>query len=95
MNRIKICLPKLITKEQVAFVPGRSMSNHCLLAQEVFNKFIFSTCKKVLWRSRWTWSKPMIACAGQLFKNLWKGSVSLLKSLCLSWNVCKKLDTLF
>ncbi|PKU69673.1 integrator complex subunit 11 [Dendrobium catenatum] len=48
MNHIKIFLPKLITEEQVAFVPGRSMSDHCILAQEVFNKFRFSTCKKGL-----------------------------------------------
>lgn len=31
VNRIKGVLPKLISEEQAVFVPGRSISNHCLL----------------------------------------------------------------
>lgn len=37
--RLKGWLPRLISEEQGAFVPGRSISNHCLLAQEMVNKF--------------------------------------------------------
>ncbi|KAI0524605.1 hypothetical protein KFK09_003982 [Dendrobium nobile] len=48
VNRLKIFIPKLITEEQVAYVPGRSMSDHCLLALEIFNKFRISKNKKGL-----------------------------------------------
>ncbi|PKU77044.1 integrator complex subunit 11 [Dendrobium catenatum] len=39
VNRLKGVLPQLVSEEQAAFVPGRSISNHCLLAQELLNKF--------------------------------------------------------
>ncbi|XP_020702039.1 uncharacterized protein LOC110113703 [Dendrobium catenatum] len=39
VNRIKGVLPLLVSDEQAAFVPGRSISNHCLLGQELMNKF--------------------------------------------------------
>ncbi|KAI0522556.1 hypothetical protein KFK09_004936 [Dendrobium nobile] len=39
VNRRKKCLPRMISEEQVAFIRGRSISEHCLLAQEIFNKF--------------------------------------------------------
>ncbi|XP_020673283.1 uncharacterized protein LOC110092921 [Dendrobium catenatum] len=38
-NRLKMCMPKLITEEQMAFISGRSISEHCLLAQEILHKF--------------------------------------------------------
>ncbi|PKU64444.1 Putative ribonuclease H protein [Dendrobium catenatum] len=42
VNRLKGVIPKLICEEQAPFVPGRSISNHCLLGQEVINKFKIS-----------------------------------------------------
>ncbi|KAI0529343.1 hypothetical protein KFK09_001890 [Dendrobium nobile] len=48
VNRLKCCISKIISKEQVAFIPGRSMSDHCLLALEIFNKFKISKNKKGL-----------------------------------------------
>ncbi|PKU61153.1 putative mitochondrial protein [Dendrobium catenatum] len=39
VNRLKGVLPRLVFEEQAAFVSGRSISNHCLLAQELLNKF--------------------------------------------------------
>ncbi|XP_020688765.1 uncharacterized protein LOC110104129 [Dendrobium catenatum] len=39
VNRMQSLLPNLISEEQAAFVPGRSISDHCLLGQEVLNKF--------------------------------------------------------
>ncbi|XP_020685352.1 uncharacterized protein LOC110101664 [Dendrobium catenatum] len=45
-----VLIPKinspLIYEEQVAYVPGRSMSDHCLLSLEIFNKFRISKNKK-------------------------------------------------
>ncbi|XP_020671746.1 uncharacterized protein LOC110091838 [Dendrobium catenatum] len=35
-------MPRIISEEQAAFVRGRSISDHLLLAQEVFNKLRFS-----------------------------------------------------
>ncbi|KAI0519799.1 hypothetical protein KFK09_007260 [Dendrobium nobile] len=46
VNRLKKIIPKLISEEQMAFIPSRSMSEHCLLAQEIFNKFKTSKNKK-------------------------------------------------
>lgn len=43
VGRLKGLLPGLISKEQGAFVPNRTISDHCLLAQEVINKFQNST----------------------------------------------------
>lgn len=43
VNRFKHVLPNIIATEQGVFVPGRSISHHCLLAQEVFNIFKHST----------------------------------------------------
>ncbi|PKU73954.1 putative mitochondrial protein [Dendrobium catenatum] len=39
---------KMISEEQLAFIPGRSMSDHCILAQEIFHKFKVSKNKKGL-----------------------------------------------
>ncbi|KAI0508052.1 hypothetical protein KFK09_014186 [Dendrobium nobile] len=48
VNRLKKIISKLISVEQVAFVHGRSIADHCLLAQEVFHKFKISKNKKGL-----------------------------------------------
>ncbi|KAI0522478.1 hypothetical protein KFK09_004857 [Dendrobium nobile] len=48
VNRLKKIISKLISKEQVAFLHGRSIADHCLLAQEVFHKFKISKNKKGL-----------------------------------------------
>ncbi|KAI0492143.1 hypothetical protein KFK09_026409 [Dendrobium nobile] len=48
VNRLKKIISKLISEEQVAFVHGRSIADHCLLAQEVFHKFKISKNKKGL-----------------------------------------------
>ncbi|PKU78483.1 hypothetical protein MA16_Dca024704 [Dendrobium catenatum] len=42
VNRMQGFLPNLIFGKQAAFVPGRSISDHCLLGQEVLNKFRIS-----------------------------------------------------
>ncbi|XP_020683390.1 uncharacterized protein LOC110100293 [Dendrobium catenatum] len=39
VNRMNGILPRLISEEQAALVPGRSISHHCLLGQEIMNKF--------------------------------------------------------
>ncbi|KAI0498496.1 hypothetical protein KFK09_019384 [Dendrobium nobile] len=48
VNILKNYIPKLITEEQMAFIPGRSISKHCLLAQEIFYKLKISKSKKGL-----------------------------------------------
>ncbi|KAI0522554.1 hypothetical protein KFK09_004934 [Dendrobium nobile] len=48
VNILKKCISKLITEEQMAFMPGRSIYEHCLLAQEIFHKFKISKNKKGL-----------------------------------------------
>ncbi|XP_020683725.1 uncharacterized protein LOC110100530 [Dendrobium catenatum] len=48
VNRLKKVISKLILEEQVAFIHGRSIADHCLLAQEVFHKFKISKNKKGL-----------------------------------------------
>lgn len=50
--RLKVFLPQLISKEQAAFVPTRSISHHVLLAQEVCNKFKNSTTSKGLFMAK-------------------------------------------
>ncbi|PKU65420.1 Putative ribonuclease H protein [Dendrobium catenatum] len=45
INRLKPVLGNIISQEQGAFVPGRSISSHGLLAQEMMNKFQFSAQK--------------------------------------------------
>ncbi|KAI0498501.1 hypothetical protein KFK09_019389 [Dendrobium nobile] len=45
VNRIKFYISNIISEEQTAFIPCRSMSEHCLLAQEIFNKFRISKIK--------------------------------------------------
>ncbi|KAL0926287.1 hypothetical protein M5K25_002504 [Dendrobium thyrsiflorum] len=45
INRVKGYISRLISKEQMAFIPGRSISEHCLLAHEIFNKFRISKNK--------------------------------------------------
>ncbi|XP_020676894.1 uncharacterized protein LOC110095614 [Dendrobium catenatum] len=47
-DRLKSCIPKLISEEQASYVPSRSMSDHFLLALEIFNKFRISKIKKGL-----------------------------------------------
>ncbi|KAI0492159.1 hypothetical protein KFK09_026425 [Dendrobium nobile] len=42
LNRMLKVLPRIISEEQAAFVKGRSIYDHLLLAQEVFNKMRFS-----------------------------------------------------
>ncbi|XP_028556466.1 uncharacterized protein LOC110116069 [Dendrobium catenatum] len=42
VNRLKCCIDKFISAEQVAFIPGRSLYDHFLLALEIFNKFKIS-----------------------------------------------------
>ncbi|KAI0519761.1 hypothetical protein KFK09_007221 [Dendrobium nobile] len=42
LNRMKNYIAKCITEEQAAFLNGRSMSDHCLLAQEVIHKLRIS-----------------------------------------------------
>ncbi|PKU86836.1 integrator complex subunit 11 [Dendrobium catenatum] len=46
VNRVKGILSGLISEEQAAFVQGRSISNHCLLGQELMNKFKVSKSAK-------------------------------------------------
>ncbi|XP_028555133.1 uncharacterized protein LOC110114874 [Dendrobium catenatum] len=48
VNRLKNCISKMISKEKMAFIPGRSISGHCFLAQEIFHKFKISKNKKEL-----------------------------------------------
>ncbi|XP_020680702.1 uncharacterized protein LOC110098272 [Dendrobium catenatum] len=48
VNRLKNCISKMIAEEQMAFIPGRSISEHYLLAQEIFHKFKISKSKKGL-----------------------------------------------
>ncbi|KAI0516070.1 hypothetical protein KFK09_008742 [Dendrobium nobile] len=48
VNILKNCIPKKIIEEQMAFILGRSISEHCLLAQEIFHKFKISKNKKGL-----------------------------------------------
>ncbi|PKU82102.1 Putative ribonuclease H protein [Dendrobium catenatum] len=44
-NRMEKIIHKIISTDQAAFVRGRSLSDHVLLAQEVFNKFRFSKAR--------------------------------------------------
>ncbi|KAI0513446.1 hypothetical protein KFK09_009467 [Dendrobium nobile] len=48
VNRLKKVISKMISEEQVAFIHGRSIAEHCLLAQEIFHKFRISKNKKGL-----------------------------------------------
>ncbi|PKU83905.1 Putative ribonuclease H protein [Dendrobium catenatum] len=48
INRLKLVLSTIISEEQGAFVPGRSISNHGLMAQEMMSKFKYSTQKSGL-----------------------------------------------
>ncbi|XP_020679050.1 uncharacterized protein LOC110097147 [Dendrobium catenatum] len=41
-------IPKLISMEQAAFIRGRSLSGHVLVAQEIFPKLMFSKATKGL-----------------------------------------------
>ncbi|XP_020686290.1 uncharacterized protein LOC110102326 [Dendrobium catenatum] len=45
INRLKPILGIIISEEQGAFVPGRSISTHGLVAQEIISKFKFSAQK--------------------------------------------------
>lgn len=46
LNILKIIIRILISEEQVAYVPNRSISDNFQLAQELFKKLIFFTFKK-------------------------------------------------
>ncbi|KAI0497271.1 hypothetical protein KFK09_020494 [Dendrobium nobile] len=46
VNRLKKGMARMISEEQVAFIHGRSIAEHCLLAQEIFHKFKTSKNKK-------------------------------------------------
>ncbi|XP_020681628.2 uncharacterized protein LOC110098987 [Dendrobium catenatum] len=46
VNHIKGILPSIISEEQAAFIPGRSISDHCLLGQEIINMFKVSKSAK-------------------------------------------------
>ncbi|XP_020673554.2 uncharacterized protein LOC110093109 [Dendrobium catenatum] len=46
VSRIKGLLPNLVSEEQAAFVHGRSISDHCLLGQQIVNKFKVSKSSK-------------------------------------------------
>ncbi|KAI0519721.1 hypothetical protein KFK09_007180 [Dendrobium nobile] len=48
VNRLKKVIDKMVYEEQAAFIPGRSISEHCLLAQEIFHKFKLSKNRKGL-----------------------------------------------
>ncbi|KAI0515993.1 hypothetical protein KFK09_008664 [Dendrobium nobile] len=48
LNRMKGFIANCITEEQAAFLHGRSISDHCLLAQEVIHKLRMSKRKKGL-----------------------------------------------
>lgn len=58
VNRLKGLLPKILAEEQAAFVPGRAISDHCLLAQEM--NFGFPRPLKGSLRLRLTWNRPTI-----------------------------------
>ncbi|XP_020696169.2 uncharacterized protein LOC110109442 [Dendrobium catenatum] len=48
INRLKPVLSTIISEEQGAFVPGRSISSHGLMAQEMMSKFMYSNQKSGL-----------------------------------------------
>ncbi|PKU67511.1 integrator complex subunit 11 [Dendrobium catenatum] len=48
INHLKPVLSSIISKEQGEFVPGRSISSHGMLAQEMMYKFKCSTLKSRL-----------------------------------------------
>ncbi|XP_028555291.1 uncharacterized protein LOC114580808 [Dendrobium catenatum] len=48
LNKLALVIPKLISEEQAAFIKGRSISDHVLVAQEVFHKFKYSKSSKGL-----------------------------------------------
>ncbi|XP_020678312.1 uncharacterized protein LOC110096618, partial [Dendrobium catenatum] len=48
LNRLIVVIPKLISKEQAVFIKGRSLSDHVLVAQEIFHKLRFSKAAKGL-----------------------------------------------
>ncbi|KAI0530847.1 hypothetical protein KFK09_000395 [Dendrobium nobile] len=48
VNRLKKVIDKMVYEEKAAFIPGRSISEHFLLAQEIFHKFKLSKNKKGL-----------------------------------------------
>ncbi|KAI0499489.1 hypothetical protein KFK09_017693 [Dendrobium nobile] len=47
-NRLALVIQKLIIEEQAAFINGRYISDHVLVAQEVFHKFRYSKSSKGL-----------------------------------------------
>ncbi|XP_020704050.1 uncharacterized protein LOC110115218 [Dendrobium catenatum] len=48
LSRLELVIHKLISMDQDAFIKGRSLSDHVLLAQEIFNKFWYSKARKGL-----------------------------------------------
>ncbi|KAI0530979.1 hypothetical protein KFK09_000528 [Dendrobium nobile] len=47
-NRMAGIIPKLISREQAAFLSGRSLNDQVILAQEIFHKFRYSKSNKGL-----------------------------------------------
>ncbi|KAI0502609.1 hypothetical protein KFK09_017564 [Dendrobium nobile] len=48
LSRLELVIHKLISTDQAAFIKGRSLSDHVLLAQEIFNNFRYSKARKGL-----------------------------------------------
>ncbi|KAL0904527.1 hypothetical protein M5K25_026651 [Dendrobium thyrsiflorum] len=48
LNRMVSIIPKLISPNQAAFIKGHSLSDHILIAQEIFHKFRYSKASKGL-----------------------------------------------
>ncbi|KAI0488474.1 hypothetical protein KFK09_028307 [Dendrobium nobile] len=45
LNRFKNCLPEVISEFQGAFIQGRSISNNCIITQEMVGKMRYSVAK--------------------------------------------------
>ncbi|XP_020705561.1 uncharacterized protein LOC110116355 [Dendrobium catenatum] len=52
LNRLMSVIPMLISDEQATFIRGRSISDHILIAQEMFHKFRYSKATKGWWRTK-------------------------------------------
>ncbi|KAI0508026.1 hypothetical protein KFK09_014160 [Dendrobium nobile] len=83
VNILKSCISKMITEEQMAFIPRRSISEHCLLAQEIFHKFKISKNKKGLMAIKLDMEQAYDSMGwptlGQILK--WYGFPSIISNL--------------